>query len=85
MKVVNSYKTHYTMYIGRGSKWGNPFVIGVHGTRDEVIQKYEVYLRGKPELLAQLPELKDEVLGCFCKPQKCHGDILIKLYKELYP
>jgi hypothetical protein len=81
--VVNKYKSKFTVYIGRGSKWGNPFVIGTDGTRGEVIQKYEDYIRNKPELLAQLPELEGEVLGCFCKPAACHGDVLIKLLGEL--
>ena len=43
-KVVNKYKHVYDVYIGRGSKWGNPFVIGKDGTREEVINKYEEYL-----------------------------------------
>jgi len=33
----------------------------------------------QPELLAALPELKDKVLGCYCKPEDCHGDILAEL------
>jgi hypothetical protein len=82
--VVNKHKSKYTVYIGRGSKWGNPFVIGEDGTRAEVIQMYEDYLRRKPDLLAQLPELEGEILGCFCKPAACHGDVLIKLLEELH-
>ena len=40
-KVVNKYKQPYDIYIGRGSKWGNPFIIGQDGNREEVINKYE--------------------------------------------
>lgn len=83
-KVVNKRKEGYTIYIGRGSIWGNPFVIGQDGNRAEVITKYEQYIRGKPELLDQLHLLRGQVLGCFCKPLACHGDILIKILKELY-
>jgi hypothetical protein len=82
--VVNKHKSKFTVYIGRGSKWGNPFVIGTDGTRAEVIQMYEDYIRNKPELLAQLPELEGEILGCFCKPAACHGDVLIKLLGEFH-
>ncbi len=80
--VVNKYKSKYSVYIGRGSKWGNPFVIGRDGTREEVIEKYEKYLRSNSDLMASLSELKGEVLGCFCKPQACHGDVLVKLLGE---
>lgn len=31
-------------YIGRPSKWGNPFVIGADGTRDEVVERYRTWL-----------------------------------------
>lgn len=78
-KVVNKYKEKYDVYIGRGSKWGNPFVIGKDGTREEVIEKYRKWIMTKPELLSSLHELKGKVLGCFCKPKLCHGDVLIEL------
>jgi len=78
-KVVNLTKDFYNLYIGRGSKWGNPFIIGLDGTREDVIKKYRKYILNKPELLKSLPELKDKILGCYCKPLACHGDILVKL------
>lgn len=96
MKVVNKYKEKYTHYIGRGSIFGNPFSIGKDGTREEVIQKYENYLRkwmynrayfkSTSCLLGnavwRLPE--DAILGCYCKPKACHGDIIIKIWRELH-
>lgn len=84
-KVVNvkKYKGDYVP-IFRGTKWGNPFKEGIDGTREQVIEKYEEYIRSKPELIADLPKLKDETLGCFCKPKGCHGDVIIKLLKEIY-
>lgn len=81
-KVVNIYKEPSDIYIGRRSKWGNPFIIGKDGTREEVIEKYKNYILNKPELLKDLPELKGKVLGCFCKPKDCHGDILVELIEE---
>lgn len=81
-KVHNKHKKTApadAVYIGRGSKWGNPFVIDKDGSRSEVIAKYEEYILGKPELLAHLHELKGKDLVCFCAPQACHGDVLIKL------
>lgn len=82
MKVVHCKKEQYDVYIGRGSKWGNPFIIPKHGNRMQVIDLYEKYIRKKPELINALPELAGKILGCFCAPKPCHGDILIKLYKE---
>ena len=78
-KVVNIQKEYHTKYIGRGSKWGNKFRIGIHGTREECIEQYEKDILSNPELLDDLEELRGEILGCFCKPKACHGDILIKL------
>ena len=82
-KVVHCKKEPYDVYIGRPSKWGNPFTIGIHGTREEVITKYETYIRANPNLMTSLHELKGKTLGCWCKPKACHGDILIKLIQEL--
>lgn len=70
------------VYIGRPSKWGNPFVIGVDGTRAEVVIKYEVRLMQTPKLLADISELKGKSLVCFCSPQPCHGDVLFRLANQ---
>lgn len=79
MKVVHCEKEDYDVYIGRPSKWGNPFKIGRDGTRREVIQKYENYILQNEELMNSLHELEGKVLGCWCKPKSCHGDVLLKL------
>lgn len=80
--VVNLNESNGCVYIGRGSKWGNPYRIGKDGTRLEVIAKYEAYIREREDLLFSLPELVGEKLGCYCKPKPCHGDILVKLIRE---
>lgn len=76
MPVVHCKKAKYDVYIGRPSKWGNPFEIGRDGTREEVILKYEQHLISSSELMSALPELFGKVLGCWCKPKSCHGDVL---------
>ena len=81
--VVNICFQKHDSYIGRGSKWGNPFIIGKDGNREEVIEKYEKYIRNKPELLKDLIELKGSRLGCFCWPNHCHGHVLIELIEEM--
>jgi len=80
--VVNLKKDSYDVYIGRGSKWGNPFRIGPDGTRDDVVEKYYRYILNKLELLKSLHELKGKTLGCYCKPEACHGDVLVYLINE---
>ena len=87
IKIVN--KKVYAgegVYIGRPSVLGNPFKIGVHGDREQVIEKYRVWLRGewkkdgkvKQELirLAKLSKEGDLILICWCYPKACHGDVL---------
>jgi hypothetical protein len=79
MRVVNLRKEQYEVYIGRGGKWGNPFVIGKDGDREIVIKKYKEYLLSNKELLESLKELEGKVLGCYCKPYGCHGDVLVEM------
>jgi hypothetical protein len=80
----------FDVYIGRfhsgipahmQGNWGNPFQIGEDGNRQEVIDKYRVWLY---ERLMKDSELWERIhsllggkrLGCFCAPQACHGDVL---------
>jgi hypothetical protein len=81
-KIVNKRKDKYDVYIGRPSKWGNPFKVGRDGTREEVIEKYREWIKTQPELLAQLGELRGKILGCWCKPKACHGDVLVELIEN---
>lgn len=78
-RVVHCKRSAHDVYIGRPSKWGNPFQIGRDGNRQEVIGKYKEWLLTQPNLLADLPELKGKVLGCWCHPAPCHGDVLANL------
>lgn len=62
------------------SEWANPFILGEHATtREELLEMYLDYVISNPELMASLHELKGKVLGCWCSPQLCHGDILSSL------
>ena len=78
-KVVNVNNEVYDVYIGRGSKWGNQFRIGIDGNRIEVIKKYETMILNNQSLKDDISELDGKILGCHCKPKACHGDILVKL------
>lgn len=85
-RVVNCRKEKYDEYIGRPSKWGNPYshlpsAIAKFKvkTREEAIAKYREWILTQPDLLKELHTLKGKVLGCWCKPQSCHGDVLVEL------
>jgi len=85
-KVLNKYHGGMkpgVVYIGRGSIYGNPFIIGKDGDRDDVINKYEEYLMRNTELLAKVKaNLRGKDLVCFCAPKRCHGDVLLKIANE---
>ena len=79
------------LYIGRNmnyyvngtykSKWHNPFSIKKYG-EEKSLELFEDYILKNIDLLNDLHELEGKTLGCWCKPEKCHGDILIKLWIE---
>ena len=85
--VVNRRHDRFDIYIGRPSIWGNPFshrsdTLASYRvvTLAEALAQYEVWIKlQRPDLLVRLPELRGKVLGCWCKPGPCHGDILARL------
>lgn len=81
-RVVNVKAEAYDVYIGRPSKWGNPFRASEHGGKTNAINLYREYILNNTELLAQLHELKGKRLGCYCKPGSCHGDVLVDLIEQ---
>lgn len=90
-KVLNKRTDNISedaVYVGRPSKWGNPFKIGqVYGviasmTREQVISQYEDWLCWSNEGLAlctDLIELKGKDLVCWCAPLPCHADVLLEI------
>lgn len=89
-EVVHYQKDKYDVYIGRPSKWGNPYshkddTIAEFkvDTVDEAIKKYEEYLLNNHELMKSLPELKYKKIACWCITKKCHGYILKKYVDRL--
>lgn len=76
------------VYVGRPSKWGNPFHVGTHGTRDEVIDKYREWLEvalKAPSGYLDLDELRGKDLVCWCAPKRCHADVLLTLANQETP
>lgn len=83
-RVVNLKKEKYDVYIGRGSKWGNPFKPKDYSNeeRNRVCDEFEKWF-WTTNLPNQLYELKGKTLGCFCKPKRCHGDFLVEQVNKM--
>ncbi len=81
-RVVNRREAKFDVFIGRGSMWGNPFVMNRDGNREQVIEKYKEWVITNPAIMACLGDLRGKVLGCYCKPKPCHGDVLVALIGE---
>jgi hypothetical protein len=63
--------------VTRPSRWGNPFRVTAALPRDEAIRRYREHLRTRPDLVERARrELRGKVLGCWCAPEPCHGDVL---------
>lgn len=88
--VVNKKSQAYDVYIGRGSKWGNPFRIDYSTgyTRDKVIEMYREYML---QCISEghftfddFRELANKKLGCYCYPNNCHGNVLVEIFNTIY-
>ena len=79
--VVHFKREPYDVFIGRPSKWSNPYRVGRDGTRQQVIERYRTYLY-ESGLIADIGELRGKTLGCWCKPKACHGDVLAELAND---
>ena len=70
----------------RDSVWANPFKVGKGCSREKSISDYEAHIRGRlakdESLRAALRGLRGKVLGCWCRPLACHGDVLLRLLEE---
>lgn len=87
--VVHCKKDKYDVYIGRGSKYGNPFSHLHYSSakylvtsREEAIEKHKEWLLSQPELIEMVKkELKGKILACYCAGiyNDCHGDILAEI------
>lgn len=86
MKVLNKHTDAIpidAVYVGRGSPYGNPFILGRDGDRNEVCDKYKVWFDSQTELKERaLKELRGKSLVCFCAPLRCHADYLMKVSNE---
>jgi Domain of unknown function (DUF4326) len=70
------------VYVGRPTKFGNPFLIGRDGTRKEVVEKYRKWI-SESEQKELVQDIREELYGrdliCWCAPLACHADIILEI------
>lgn len=87
--LVNRHKGEFDIYIGRGSKWGNPFPVdkAKGHTRQYVVEMYRQYLYDGLESgifeIEDFLELSGLRIGCSCAPLVCHGDVIIEVFNTI--
>lgn len=84
-KVYNKRDKDYpkdAVYVGRPSKWGNPYIIGKDGTREECINKYRMDFLEDHDKEQIIHELKGKDLVCWCAPEACHADVLLEIAND---
>jgi SH3-like domain-containing protein len=79
----------YDVRIDRQTRYGNIYILGVHGTRPEVIAKFDHWARTSDDPAAvwireHVIELHEKTVGCWCAPEACHGDVLLQMAKEAF-
>lgn len=97
VNIRTSTHTLYIGRPKTGKPWGfgNPFIVGRDGTHDDCVDKFSRWLgtgnnNGNPDatnerrqwILYHIPDLEGHQLGCFCKPNACHGDTLVAILNE---
>lgn len=80
LRVVNGVAPAGSVAIGRGTVWGNPFILEKDGTREQVLAKFYQYALWRLEREPNwLEPLRDKNLACYCSPKGCHGDVILAL------
>lgn len=91
---INGKRPDFDIYIGRtvqyteftaNSIWANPYLVNHYTNPADCLVDYERYIKKKIEDqpgIYDLNELTGKRLGCWCKPGPCHGDILVKIWKQ---
>lgn len=80
-KVYNKKNKDYpkdAVYVGRPTRWGNPYRVGIHGTRAEVVERYRNSL-GERDIELIRSTLRGKDLVCWCAPEACHADVLLEI------
>lgn len=91
IKVLNKKRDRIprgAAYVGRPGPFGNPFIVGRDGSRDEVIRKYENWFLGKIAYDSKFAQQVRELYGvpalvCWCAPEPCHAEVIAKFLEDI--
>lgn len=86
MRVLNKRRDGVptgAVYVGRPSRFGNPFPLRRETDRLAIIDRYESWLLAQPALVAAVKaELRGKDLVCWCAPKPCHADVLLRIANQ---
>lgn len=92
-RLVNIHTHGCDVYIGRAGKGQDGYFGNHERTHDAFTEKkdkilaYKIYFYDRlgkdDEFKRRVHELKNKTLGCFCKPEPCHGDVIIEYLNKL--
>ena len=91
-KYIGRNMVFYVGPVATASKWANPFTVKKYG-REKSLELYREWIktgvnpvngkrRKEGPLVSEIEELRGKTLGCWCKPETCHGDVLLELLAE---
>lgn len=93
MKIVHcKHGVPFDVYVGRPTKWGNPFTLEAHG-RVKAVQMFEEKVRADSSYRASAKTLATKTLACWCAPKGgvgidapliCHAQILARAARGDY-
>ncbi len=87
VNIKNKPRPDFDIYIGRAnrflelpeSKFCNRFPLKRETDRPRILCLCRDDFLSRSEVIESLHELDDLILGCYCKPKICHGDLLVEL------
>lgn len=84
LSTYSPHKDGDAIYIGRPSKWGNPFKVTKDCTRGRAIEQFRLMVLSDPEFIKTIKEeLRGKNLVCHCSPKPCHGDVLLEIANNM--
>ena len=77
-------KPEGAIVVSRPSRWGNPYRVGIDGSREDCVLFFRMWLEetreGRTLAVLALDELRGHDLACWCRiGQPCHADVLLEV------
>lgn len=78
-RTASAAELRDAVYVGRPTKYGNPYSIGAHGNREQVIVQFQRWWYAPEQEALRLEafrELRGRDLVCWCAPKHCHAEVI---------